>query len=106
MNRGASNTPPSRAALSTTGGLLGGGAGSANDAWSAGDGSTGGGSASGGSAGDGSTSGGSPSPMNEVAARVLTCPNESTPPNDKIDLNSVRVGVKWSRWVACTANAR
>jgi hypothetical protein len=94
-NRGASNTPPSGAALSTTGGLLGGGTGSANDAWSADCGS-----ANGGNAG-----GGSPSPMNEAAARVLTRPNESTLLNDKIDLNLVRVGVKRSRQVACTANA-
>jgi hypothetical protein len=99
-NRGASNTPPSGAALSTTGGLLGGGTGSANDAWSAD-----GGSANGGNAGGGSANGGSPSPMNEATARVLTRPNESTLLNDKIDLNLVRVGVKRSRQVACTANA-
>jgi hypothetical protein len=43
--------------------------------------------------------------MNEAAARVLTRSNESTLPNDKIDLNLVRVGVKRSRQVACTANA-
>jgi hypothetical protein len=54
-NRGASHTPPSGAALSTIGRLLGGGVGSANDAWSAnggsaGDGSTGDRSANGGSA--------------------------------------------------------
>jgi hypothetical protein len=77
MNRGASNTPPSGTALSTISALLDGGAESAND-----DGSVNGGSAG----------GGSPSPMNETAARVLTRPTESTPLNDKIDLNSVRIG--------------
>jgi hypothetical protein len=44
------------------------------------------------SIGGGSATGGSHSPMNAAAARVLTHPNESTPPNDKIDLNSVHAG--------------
>jgi hypothetical protein len=85
-NRGALNTPPFGATLSTTGGLLGDGGGSANNAWSDGGGSAG---------------GKSPSPINEAAARVLTYPNESTPPNNKIDLNSVRMEVKQ---MACTVN--
>jgi hypothetical protein len=65
MNRGASNTPPSGTALSTIGGPLDGSAESGND---------------GGSVDGGSVNGGSPSPMNETAARVLTHPIESTPP--------------------------